>query len=150
MIKANLAKTNPSALPVIFLQEFIVLGIYSFGSTLPHFQQIPLTARHMLGKVFLSSLFLWHVMPFSPKKLWSLNWFLLLWKKLKWHNFQFAHEVIFSIWKFFWLLKLPPAMVTSYFLSNFTHVKKVNFTVLSFAIIAEIVFAPKVCKVEKI
>ena len=26
--------------------------------TPPHFQQIPLTARHMLGKVFLSSLFL--------------------------------------------------------------------------------------------
>ena len=54
-----------------FLQVFIVLGMYCLGSTLPHFQQIPLTARHMLGKVFLSSLFLWHVMPFSPKKLWT-------------------------------------------------------------------------------
>ena len=114
-----------TALPVSFLQVFIVLGMYSFGSTLPHFQQIPLTARHMLGKVFLSSLFLWHVMPFSPKKLWTDFFYY----EKTWNGITCNLHMRFILPSggvFFLLFKLPLAMFISYLLSNFCH-QNTNF-----------------------
>ena len=96
--------------------------MYSFGSTLPHFQQIPLTARHMLGKVFLSSLFLWHVMPFSPKKLWTDFFYY----EKTWNGITCNLHMIFILPSgvFFCFLNSLRQCLSLIF---FSHLKKANF-----------------------
>ena len=112
-------------------------------NTPPNFQQIPLTARHMLGKVFLSSLFLWHVMPFSPKKLWTDFFY---YEKKTWNGITCNLNMRFILPSgVFFGCTLSGNVYLLLFVKFLPFWKRQIFAISSFAIIAEIVFASKVC-----